>query len=46
MLFTQFQDVATNDLEQFRDGRKQIILWPPEYKTGDIVYPYGKAKAP
>jgi branched-chain amino acid transport system substrate-binding protein len=46
MLFTQFQDVATNDLEQFRDGRKQIILWPPEYKTGDIVYPYSKAKAP
>jgi branched-chain amino acid transport system substrate-binding protein len=46
MLFTQFQNVATNDLEQFRDGRKQIILWPPEYKTGDIVYPYSKAKAP
>jgi len=45
MFFTQFQNVAPNDLDQFRDGRKQIILWPLEYKTGDIAYPYGKAKA-
>jgi branched-chain amino acid transport system substrate-binding protein len=46
MYFTQFQNVAANDLEQFRDGSKQVILWPPEYKTGDIVYPYSKAKTP
>jgi branched-chain amino acid transport system substrate-binding protein len=46
MFFTQFQKVAPNDLEQFRDGSKQIILWPPEYRTGDIVYPYSKAKTP
>jgi branched-chain amino acid transport system substrate-binding protein len=46
MFFTQFQKVAPNDLEQFRDGGKQIILWPREYKTGDIVYPYSKAKTP
>ncbi len=46
LFFTQFQNVAANDLEQFRDGRRQVILWPPEYKTGDIVYPYSKAKAP
>jgi len=46
MFFTQFQNVAPNDLEQFRDGSKQIILWPREYKTGEIVYPYAKAKTP
>jgi branched-chain amino acid transport system substrate-binding protein len=43
-LFTQFQDVAPNDLEQFRTGSKQVILWPAEYKTGKIVYPYGDAR--
>jgi len=42
--FTQFQKVAPNDVEQFRDGAKQVILWPPEFKTGDIIYPYAKAR--
>src|SRR5260221_12199472 len=39
-LFTQFQNVAPNDLEQFRAGSKQVILWPAEYKTGNMIYPY------
>ncbi|HEY1362855.1 MAG TPA: amino acid ABC transporter substrate-binding protein [Xanthobacteraceae bacterium] len=45
MYFTQFQNVAGNDVEQFRDGSRQVILWPRESKTGEIIYPYGKAKA-
>jgi branched-chain amino acid transport system substrate-binding protein len=43
-LFTQFQNVAPNDLEQFRAGTKQVILWPPEYKTGNMIYPYADAR--
>jgi branched-chain amino acid transport system substrate-binding protein len=43
-LFTQFQNVAPNDLEQFRAGTKQVILWPAEYKTGNMIYPYGEAR--
>jgi branched-chain amino acid transport system substrate-binding protein len=43
-LFTQFQNVAPNDLEQFRTGSKQVILWPAEYKTGNMIYPYGEAR--
>jgi branched-chain amino acid transport system substrate-binding protein len=43
-LFTQFQNVAPNDLEQFRTGSKQVILWPAEYKTGNVIYPYGEAR--
>jgi branched-chain amino acid transport system substrate-binding protein len=46
LFFSQFQNVAPNDLEQFRDGRKQVILWPPEFRNGNIIYPYAKAKAP
>ena len=43
-LFTQFQNVAPGDMEQFADGKKQPVLWPPQYKTGDMIYPYADAK--
>jgi branched-chain amino acid transport system substrate-binding protein len=43
-VFTQFQDVSTNDSEQFADGKKQPVLWPAQYKTGNIIYPYADAK--
>ena len=43
-VFTQFQNVAPNDLEQFRAGTKQVILWPAEYKTGNMIYPYADAR--
>ena len=41
---TQFQNVEPNNVEQFRDGRKQPILWPPAYKTGEMIYPYADAR--
>jgi branched-chain amino acid transport system substrate-binding protein len=44
IVFTQFQDVAPNDIEQFADGKKQPILWPPQFKTGDMIYPYANAR--
>lgn len=43
-LTTQFQNVQPNDLNQFRDGSKQPILWPPEYKSGEMIYPYADAR--
>jgi branched-chain amino acid transport system substrate-binding protein len=43
-VFTQFQNVAPNNLDQFRDTRRQVILWPQQYKTGDIIYPYAEAR--
>jgi branched-chain amino acid transport system substrate-binding protein len=43
-VFTQFQKVAPNNFEQFADGKVQPVLWPPQYKTGDIIYPYAAAK--
>jgi branched-chain amino acid transport system substrate-binding protein len=42
--FTQFQGVTGNDLAQFRDTAHQVILWPAEFKTGNIIYPYEAAK--
>jgi branched-chain amino acid transport system substrate-binding protein len=43
-VFSQFRGVGPSDLEQFRDGSRQPVLWPPEYKTGEMVYPYAEAK--
>jgi len=42
-VFTQFQDVAPNDLEQFSKTDHQVILWPDKYKTGKMLYPYTDA---
>ncbi len=44
MVFTQFRNVAQNDVHQFRDMSKDAILWPLEYKTGQLIYPYTAAK--
>jgi branched-chain amino acid transport system substrate-binding protein len=43
-LTTQFQNVEANNLDQFRDGKKQPILWPQDYKSGDFIYPYADAR--
>ena len=39
-VFTQFQNVTPNDLEQFSKTDHQVIVWPDKYKTGNFVYPY------
>jgi len=43
-VWTQFQNVQPGNLDQFRDGRVQPILWPAEFKTGDIIYPFANAQ--
>ncbi len=45
-VFTQFQNVVPGDMEQFGNGKVEPILWPPEFKTGTMVYPYAAAKKP
>jgi branched-chain amino acid transport system substrate-binding protein len=44
IVFTQFRDITGNDLGQFKDMSKEAILWPAQYKTGDIIYPYADAR--
>ena len=43
-LFTEFQNVTAGNIDQFRDGSVQPILWPPQYKSGSLIYPYATAK--
>ena len=43
-VYTQFQHVVPNDFEQFATGNAQPVLWPPQYKTGEMIYPYADAR--
>ena len=40
----QFQHVKGNGVEQFKDPKVEVVLYPPSLKNGDAVYPYAKAK--
>jgi len=40
----QFRNIADKNVEQFRQTGKQVILYPPQFKTGDAVAPYEKAR--
>jgi branched-chain amino acid transport system substrate-binding protein len=41
----QFRGVADKDMEQFRRQDKQIVIYPDDYKTGEVVTPFEKARA-
>ena len=40
VLQVQFRDVEPNNLAQFTKPGKRIVLYPREWKSGEIVYPY------
>jgi branched-chain amino acid transport system substrate-binding protein len=43
-VWTQFQNVQPNNLDQFRDGKVQPVIWPTADKTGTFIYPYADAR--
>jgi branched-chain amino acid transport system substrate-binding protein len=44
VLAVQFQGVSGHDLEQFKAGKTEIVLWPPALKSGTLRTPYSDAK--
>ena len=46
MLTIQYQHVKGNDLDQFTRPGTQVILYPPELKTGTLIYPFAAANQP
>jgi branched-chain amino acid transport system substrate-binding protein len=44
MLLVQFQNIKRNSIDEFRSLSTEVILYPPQYKSGDIIYPYTKAQ--
>lgn len=44
VLEVQFQTVKGNDVQQFKDPKVEVVLYPPALKNGDVIYPYFNAK--
>jgi branched-chain amino acid transport system substrate-binding protein len=42
LLMVQFQNVQGGGLDQYVTGRKQVILYPPEYQDGQLENPFAK----
>jgi branched-chain amino acid transport system substrate-binding protein len=45
LLMVQFQNIEGNSLDQYRTSGtagKQVILYPPQYKDGDLQAPFAK----
>src|SRR5262245_20089942 len=42
LLVVQFQNVQGSGLDQYMTGHKQVILYPPEYKDGELEAPFAK----
>jgi branched-chain amino acid transport system substrate-binding protein len=46
VVFTQFQNVTDNSVDQFKDTTHEVIVWPEQYRSGNMIYPYAAAKKP
>jgi branched-chain amino acid transport system substrate-binding protein len=41
----QFRGVVDKNIEQFRQPARQVVLYPDQYKTGDVIAPFEKARS-
>jgi branched-chain amino acid transport system substrate-binding protein len=44
-LAAQFQNIKGNTIDDFRDTKTEVIVYPPQFKSGEVIYPYEKAMA-
>jgi len=44
ILQVQFQNIKSNGLAEFKDISTQVVVAPAEYESGNLIYPYEKAK--
>jgi branched-chain amino acid transport system substrate-binding protein len=40
----QFQHIDNSEIDTFRDSRVQVVVSPPEYASGQLIYPYDSIK--
>jgi branched-chain amino acid transport system substrate-binding protein len=44
VIMAQFRGVADKNIDQFRQPGKQVVLFPPEFKTGEVMGPFEKVR--
>jgi branched-chain amino acid transport system substrate-binding protein len=42
-LAAQFQNIKGKTVDDFRDLTTEVIVYPPKYKSGEVIYPYEKS---
>jgi hypothetical protein len=42
MLAVQYQNIKGNDIKQFEGPGKRVVLYPEEWKSGTLIYPYAE----
>ena len=44
LLQVQYQNIKGHEIDQFKDMSTQVVVAPAEYASGDVIYPYERAK--
>jgi branched-chain amino acid transport system substrate-binding protein len=44
VMAAQFRNIKGNTIDEFRNLDTLAIIYPPQFKTGDVIYPFEKAK--
>jgi branched-chain amino acid transport system substrate-binding protein len=44
VLYIQYRGIVGNDIEQFKQPGKQVILYPPRFKSGEVQEPFVSMK--
>jgi branched-chain amino acid transport system substrate-binding protein len=44
VLQAQFRGIKGHDAAEFKDPGTEVIITPAQYKSGNVIYPYEKAR--
>ena len=44
VLEVQFRGITGHGVDQFKDSKTEVVLWPPKMKSGTVEYPYTPTK--
>ncbi len=44
ILTVQYQNIEGHDIDQFRRPGRAVITYPPELRSGNLIYPFAKAR--
>jgi branched-chain amino acid transport system substrate-binding protein len=44
VLQVQFQGIAGHEVDQFKNGSRQVVVSPSTLASGELIFPYGEAR--
>jgi branched-chain amino acid transport system substrate-binding protein len=44
VLQVQYRNIQGHDIAQFKDMSTQVVVAPPQYASGQVIYPYERTK--